>query len=98
MTTEKTPADLVDDLGFLKAQIAELTNQETELKAKLSALGLEKIDGHLYSCTISQTKTTRLESDKVRAFLTPSQIAACSKTTEGIRVAVTSRTRSAKAK
>ena len=89
MTEEKTPQQIVDDLGFLKAQIADLEKQETVLKAKLAASGLKAIDGLFYSATVSTRDTVRLESDKVRSLLTPAQIIACSKTTSSVVVSVT---------
>lgn len=89
MTEEKTPQQIVDDLGFLKAQIADLEKQETVLKAKLAASGLKEIDGLFYSATVTTRDTVRLESDKVRSLLTPAQIIACSKTTSSIVVSVT---------
>lgn len=98
MTTEKTPADLVDDLGFLKAQIAELQNQEDALKAKLAASGLRYVDGDFYSASITTRETTRLDSKKVRGLLSPAQIIACSYTTSSLVVSVTAPVRNRKAK
>ena len=97
MTLEKLKA-AVDELGSLKAAIAELTDKERDLKTLIASSGYAELDGDLFRATVSLTERTTLESEKVRALLSPAQIAACSKTTEGLRVAVTSRTRSAKAK
>lgn len=97
MTEEKTPAQIVDELGLLKAQIADLTKQETALKAKLAGCGLRAIDGDYYSATVTSRDTIRLESEKVRAILSPAQVIACSKTTTSTVVSVTARISRSKA-
>lgn len=93
MTTEKTLAQKVDELGALKAAIADLVDREKALKAEIAASGYAEIDGALFRATVSLSETTRLESDKVRAILSPAQIAACSKTTEVTTVRVAARKR-----
>lgn len=45
--------NLVDELGALKAQIAELQDRETAIKLELQQSGLAEIDGDLYRTTIS---------------------------------------------
>lgn len=98
MSNEKTPQQIVDDLGFLKAQIADLEKQETVLKAKLAASGLRYVDGDFYSASITTRESTRLDSEKVRGLLSPAQIIACSYTTSSLVVSVTAPVRNRKAK
>ena len=47
-------AGMVDELGYLKAQIAELKAQEDALKAKLVASGYQTIEGARYRAAVSQ--------------------------------------------
>lgn len=96
MSNEKTPQQIVDDLGFLKAQIAELQDQEDVLKAKLAASGLRYVDGDFYSASITTRETTRLDNKKVKGLLTPAQIIACSYTTTSLVVSVGAPTRNRK--
>ena len=44
----------VDQLAFIKAQIADLKAEEESLKKILIASGLSSIDGDLHSATISE--------------------------------------------
>ena len=55
-TTLNTLTQLVDELGVLKAQIAELQDRESSLKATLAQSGLTEIDGELYRCTVSNVQ------------------------------------------
>ena len=91
-------AAIVDELGELKAAIAELTEKEKELKTIIAASGYAEFDGELFRATVSLTERTTLESEKVRALLSPAQIAACSKTTEVTTVRVAARKRAAASK
>ena len=45
---------IVDQLGELKAKLADLNAQEAELKSILIASGQEVIEGHLFRVSISQ--------------------------------------------
>lgn len=91
-------AAIVDELGTLKAAIAELTEKEKELKTLVAASGYAELDGELFRATVSLTERTTLESEKVRALLSPAQIAACSKTTEVTTVRVAARKRATASK
>ena len=91
--TKENLAPLVDELGELKAAIAELCEKEKELKTILAASGYAEIDGTLFRATVSLSERTTLESEKVRALLSAAQIAACSKTTEVTTVRVAARKR-----
>jgi len=84
---------IVDELGALKAAIAELTEKEKELKTAIAASGYAELDGDLYRATVSLSERVTLDSEKVRALLSDAQIAACSRTTEVLSVRVAARKR-----
>lgn len=44
---------VVDELALLKAQVAELTDREKELKAVLISAGVSPIEGDLHRATVS---------------------------------------------
>ena len=84
---------IVDELGTLKAAIAELTEKEKELKTIVAASGYAELDGELFRATVSLSERVTLDSEKVRALLSEPQIAACSRVTEVTSVRVASRKR-----
>jgi hypothetical protein len=49
-------ADLVDELGSVKAQAAAISEVENALKAKLIALGVTEADGEFFRATVSRTE------------------------------------------
>lgn len=86
-------ADIVDELGELKARIADLTKQETKLKTALVESGYAEIDGSLFRATVTWTERATLDSEAVRAMLTPDQIRICTRVTEIKAVRVAARKR-----
>jgi hypothetical protein len=78
----------VDTLGALNAQIAELQGQAELIKAELKSTGLDTIEGVIFKCVIAVVEQARLDSSKVKALLTPAQIAACTRVTESVRLTV----------
>lgn len=46
-------ASVVDELALIKAQTAELTDREKELKSVLIAAGVSPIEGDLHRATVS---------------------------------------------
>jgi len=88
-------AAIVDELGALKAQIADLTKQETKLKAALIESGYAEIDGSLFRAAVTWTERATLDSEAVRALLTPDQIRVCTRVTEIKAVRVSARKRDA---
>lgn len=81
-------ASQVDALGSLNAQIAELQGQAELIKAELKSTGLDMIEGTLFKCAISTVKRASLNSGRVKALLTPAQIAACTDISESVRLVV----------
>lgn len=84
---------IVDELGTLKAAIADLTEKERELKTIIAGSGYGEIEGELFRATITPSERVTLDSKKVRAILSSAQIKACSHTTEVLTVKVGARKR-----
>lgn len=87
--------ELVDTLGAIKAEIAELTAREKVLKDKLIALGETAIDGELFRATISTSERATLDMDAVRAKLSPQFITAHTNISTVTAVRVVARIRNA---
>ncbi len=58
---------LVDELGALKAQIAELTAREKEITSLLKAANEPAIDGDLFRATISESERETIDTKALRA-------------------------------
>ena len=82
-------ADIVDQLGALKARIVELETQEKALRNALIARGDGAYEGQLFRATVSSTMRCTLDMDAVRAKLSPQFIAAHTRETpvQAVRVA-----------
>lgn len=87
--------ELVDTLGAIKAEIANLTAQEKVLKDKLIALGESAIDGELFRATISTSERATLDMEAVRAKLSPQFITAHTNVSTVTAIRVVSRIRNA---
>jgi len=95
MTISAELITAVDELGAIKAQIAELTKRESALKATISASGYAELDGSWFRATVSLSERATLNSERVKGFLTPAQIVACTQIAEVTTVRVTARKRAA---
>jgi hypothetical protein len=82
---------LVDELGVLKGEIAALELREKEIKAVLIESGQDLIKGIIFQAAISDSERVTLDSAKVRSFLSPVQIAACSRVSIVTTVRVSAR-------
>lgn len=60
-------ADIVDELGTVKAEIATMQAKEKALVAKLTATGLTEIDGSLFRATVSTCDRTTVKTKELRA-------------------------------
>jgi predicted phage-related endonuclease len=58
---------LVDELGLLKAQIAELTVREAEITRLLKATNESEIDGETFRATISRSERDTIDAKALRA-------------------------------
>lgn len=63
------PAALVDELGFLKAQIAALEARETEITTALKAGGRDAYAGKLYDCSVSLSERANWDMKALKADL-----------------------------
>lgn len=86
-------AKKVDELGKLKAQISDLCEKEAEIKVLLIDSGITEIDGSKFRATVSKSIRETLNAEKVRAILTPAQVALAtdSRSVTTVRVAARKR-------
>lgn len=86
---------MIDELGDVKAQVAELTAKETTLKNRL--IGLvgenEQAEGDRFRVAIVTTDRRQLDMEAVRAKLSPQFLAAHTLVTPVTRVEVKARRR-----
>lgn len=95
MTSTTTLRRRADELGALEATLVPLLARQAELKALIKAEGDGSYSGRDYTVTVSTTETTALDSRKVKALLTPAQIAGCSRTGTRTTIRVAARLRTA---
>ena len=81
-----------DDLGTLKARIADLETQEKALKQALADLGPGAYEGEIFRLSISESVRATLDMEAVRAKLTPQFIRAHTRETEVRTLRVVART------
>jgi hypothetical protein len=79
---------LADRYADIKAEIEGLTRLLDEVKSEIKAAGREEIVGTRAIVTLGLSERNSLDTKSVKEFLTPLQIAACTKVTlvETIRV------------
>lgn len=61
-------AALVDDLGVVKTQAAEISERESAIKEKLIAAGVPAIDGEFFRATVSHSER-EVRDDVFKAFV-----------------------------
>jgi hypothetical protein len=88
-------AAIVDELGALKARIANLTEEEKILKTALRRSGYSEIDGTLFRATVTWTERSTLDPETVRGILTEAQLKECTRVTEIKAVRIVGRKRAA---
>lgn len=81
----------IDELGMLKAQIADLTAKAEALKKDIIAQGPGAYDGALFRATVSETSRSFIDADLARKFLTEKVLAKITKTSSTYTVRVVSR-------
>lgn len=81
----------VDELGLLKAQIADLTKKAEALKTSIIAEGVGEYDGALFRATVSEVKRSFIDADLARKYLDEKTLAKITKTCGTIAVRVTAR-------
>jgi hypothetical protein len=82
----------IDQLGVIKAQIAELKAQEEALRAVLVEQGPGAYEGELFRATVSESERSTLDMAAVRAKLSPQFIRAHTIITDVVTVRVAART------
>ena len=91
LTIVSTPLSTVDELGLLKAQIADLKAKEEVLKTALVAQGAGDYDGALYRARVAEISRSFIDADLARKYLTDKQLAKITKTCGTVTVRVTAR-------
>lgn len=87
-TVTKPLTTLVDELGKLRAKIADLTAKEEELKETLRNSGESEIEGRLFRVTVSRTDVATVNWKEVANRLNPSSQLVNANTTVKERVTV----------
>jgi hypothetical protein len=82
---------LIDDLGRVKAQLADLARREKELKEQIVELGEGSHEGDLFRATVSFSERETLDMEAVREKLTSQFIRAHTRTTPVTTVRVAAR-------
>ena len=59
--TAKTAAKLVDELGSIKAQLADLEEKANAIKAQLEDAGFDKLEGELFKYSFSSFDRTTID-------------------------------------
>jgi|SRR5579872_199198 len=62
-------SNAVDELGLIKAQIAELEQKEKALTDALKATGQTSFAGTFYDCSVSSTERETVDTKALRADL-----------------------------
>jgi hypothetical protein len=70
---KRTLEETVDELGRIKARIANLTKQEEELRQELIAGGVSEVDGKLFHATISKYEVALTDWQTIAEKLSPSR-------------------------
>lgn len=83
--------NIVDQLGQIKAQLADLAKIEKQLADELKASGYAEIDGDMFRAAIVWTERVTLNSDRVREVLSADDVAYCEQKTEVMSVRVSAR-------
>lgn len=87
--------NIIDELGYLKAQISALTAKEKALKDELIARGVGAYDGDDFRVTVSVAEVERLDLEAAREKLSPQFIRAHTITSTRTTVKVVARVRAA---
>jgi len=80
----------VDDMGHLKAQMADLLIKYNEIKDRLIKSGVDCKEGTMFNATVSKSKRTSLDSAKVRVML-GNKVSLVEKVTKTVSVRVSAR-------
>lgn len=82
---------IIDELGVLKAQIADLKDAYDQRIAIFKEFGEGLYEGNTFKLTVSHCVTQTLDSKIVKGFLTPAEIAQATVVNEFDRAIVSAR-------
>jgi hypothetical protein len=88
---QRLPSDprmLVDQLGCIKAQIADLEKQEKSVRDALADSGLSEIEGELFRATVSRSEVAKVDWKTIAEKCEPSRQLIAAHTTSDERVTV----------
>lgn len=85
----------IDQLGFLRAQIAELAEQEKALVKQVKELGEGGHDGSLFHANVTTSVRESLDQEYVRSLLTTRQLNKAKRLTTVVTVRLTARLKQA---
>jgi len=77
-----TNSNLADRYAAIKAEIDGLNRLLDEVKTEIKGTGMAEIVGEQAIVTITLSEPVRFDATTAKSFLTPDQIAACTKTGE----------------
>lgn len=89
--TEQELSSVIDELGALKAQIADLEKKESILKKSIIDSGVRVFEGDLFRVTVSVSERENLDMEAVRNKLSPQFLAAHTTVKEVTTLRVTAR-------
>lgn len=72
----KTVQEIIDQAGYLKAEIAELEAKEAQLRNLLCELAPGAYEGNVFRLTVSKSTRSMLDMTAVREHLSPQFIRA----------------------
>jgi len=84
-------SDAVDELGTIKAQMANLKEQEAAIKAELILQGIEEAEGELFRLTIRQQISRKLDTVLIRKLVPKALLRKAEKEVTSTVVRVTAR-------
>jgi len=84
-------SDAVDELGTIKAQMANLKEQEAAIKAELILQGIEEAEGELFRLTIRQQISRKLDTALIRKLVPKALLRKAEKEVTSTVVRVTAR-------
>jgi hypothetical protein len=85
-------ASAIDELGHVRAQLAQLKEKEEALKRVIVEMGEGAHEGELFRATVIESKRANLDIEWVRSKLSKKAIAAHTSYTPFISVRLTART------
>jgi len=89
--TDTANNPLIDRLGMLRAQAADLAKQMDAIKTELIAGGVAVHEGALFRASVALSSRNFIDADLARKYLTEKQLAKITKTNSTYAVRVTAR-------